>query len=484
MTNIIVNEKEISFNRLEKEIYTAACKMACSVLSNILEVMDKKLAQERDKSKYRHKGQRKTTIKTLMGEVTFRRTVYKHIDDEGRKTFVYLLDQQLGFDTIGLISTNLAEKVVENASISSFRNTAKNITELTGQSISHGGVWNVVQALGEKVKADEDKQVKAAEKNQLSGPKEVAILFEEADGVYINIQGKDRPKSGKKLEMKVAVAYEGWKEVSKNRFELVNKIACAGFEDASTFYKKKEAMIAREYNIDEIRMRILNGDGASWIQHGMDDTVYYQLDPFHKHKAILRNVRNEEQRKTIIELLGENKIEDTLAYIDALANSVEDEKEEKKLRDLYLYFNGNSHGLMPYQARGLDIPAPPEGLVYRNLGTMEHHICDIIAQRMKHRKASWSIKGAENLGKLLAVKVSGKLHEVIEKFSKIVLPEDKTCEIIEILSAAKAPKKEGKGKHGNIHKGQIPFTNCAVTNGRKAIRSMFDMKDFCDLIYR
>jgi hypothetical protein len=201
-------------------------------------------------------------------------------------------------------------------------------------------------------------------------------------------------------------------------------------------------------------------------------------------KAILLNVRDKEQRKTIVALLGENKIEDTLAYIDALANSVEDEKTEKKLRDLYIFFNENRHGLMPYQARGLDIPAPPEGLVYRNLGTMEHHICDIIAQRMKHRKASWSIKGAGNLGKLLAAKVSGKLYEVIEKFSKIVLPEDKTCEIIEILSAAKAPKKEGKGKDGNIHKEQIPFTNCAVTNGRKAIRSMFGMKDFCDLIYR
>ncbi|MDK2799708.1 MAG: hypothetical protein PWQ70_1327 [Clostridiales bacterium] len=52
--------------------------------------------------------------------------------------------------------------------------------------------------------------------------------------------------------MKVAVAYEGWKEVSKNRFELVNKIACAGFEEASVFYKKKEAMIAEKFNVDEI----------------------------------------------------------------------------------------------------------------------------------------------------------------------------------------------------------------------------------------
>jgi hypothetical protein len=99
---------------------------------------------------------------------------------------------------------------------------------------------------------------------------------------------------------------------------------------------------------------------------------------------------------------------------------------------------------MPYQARGLDIPALPEGLVYRNLGIMEHHICDIIIQRMKHRKASWSIKGAENLGKLLATKASKQLYEVIKKFSKITQPEDKTNEIIQILSAAKTPRKDGK----------------------------------------
>ena len=103
---------------------------------------------------------------------------------------------------------------------------------------------------------------------------------------------------------------------------------------------------------------------------------------------------------------------------------------------------------------------------------------------MKHRKASWSIDGASNLGKLLAAKASRRLNEVVEKYSKIVLPEEKTIEIIQILSASKTPKKDGKGKDGKIHKGQRPFTNYPVTNGRKAIRSMFDMRNFTDLVYR
>lgn len=163
---------------------------------------------------------------------------------------------------------------------------------------------------------------------------------------------------------------------------------------------------------------------------------------------------------------------------------MEEEKTEQKLRELHRYFSENKSGLTPYQARGLDIPAPPDGIEYHNLGTIEHHVCDVIAQMMKHRKASWSIKGGGNLAKLLAAKAGKELNEVIEKLSRIVLPEDKVEEIIEVLSAPKAPKKDGKGNNGNVHKGHIPLTDCAMTGGRKALLGMFEMQGFCDLTYR
>ena len=70
--------------------------------------------------------------------------------------------------------------------------------------------------LRRKNKRKKEKQVEILENNQTIGQKQVSLLFEEADGIYINIQGKDRPKSGKKLEMKVAVVYEGWREVGKD----------------------------------------------------------------------------------------------------------------------------------------------------------------------------------------------------------------------------------------------------------------------------
>lgn len=484
MNKTILSEKGLDFNSLEKEIYSIGCQMAREMLQSILETLDAELSNERDKSKYRNKGKRQTTIKTLMGEVPLSRTVYKTKDDDGNKAFLYLLDEYMGMDTIGLVSTNLAEKIVQNAIISSYRNTSKNISELTGQRISHSGVWNVVQALGTKLKEEEDHLAKLAENNRLCGETEVPVLFEEADGVYINIQGKDRPDSGNKLEMKVAVTYEGWKEASAGRYELVNKNAYAAIENISEFRKKKEALIAKEYNVDEIQMRILNGDGAAWIKQGVGPDVHYQLDPFHKYKAITRNVSDKRKRDIIFNLVRNNEIDAALKYILNLIDIEKEGKELKKLKILYSYFSENREGLIPYQCRGLDIPEPPEGIAYRNLGTMEHHICDIIAQRMKHRKASWSIEGASNLGKLLAAKASNRLNETIERHSKICLSEDKTFEIIEALSASKVSLKDGKGKDGNIHKGQLPFTNYPVSNGRNAIRGMFNIKSYSDLIYR
>ncbi len=70
MINNILDEMGLSFNRLEKEIYDYGCQVAREILKNALKDIDKRLAEERDKSEYRHKGTRDTSIKTLMGYVT------------------------------------------------------------------------------------------------------------------------------------------------------------------------------------------------------------------------------------------------------------------------------------------------------------------------------------------------------------------------------------------------------------------------------
>jgi hypothetical protein len=484
MIENILSEKGLDFNNLEKEIFKIGCEFAVGIMAQILTGMDSHLEDARDRTKYRHKGTRGTTMKTLMGEVPYDRTVYETVLESGEKAYVYLLDEALNLSTFGKVTSNLAGRIAECASVCSYRETAANVSSMTGQSISHGGVWNVIQELGEKLSEIEKSDAQLAKSSVGRGDVNTQILFEEADGVWINMQGKDRPKKGRKCEMKMATAYDGWELIGKERYALRNKVMVCGFEESKEFQKKKEGAIASVYNTDEITIRILNGDGGGWIKGGLvDPDVHFQLDPFHKNREITRKVKDKNQRETVRKLLTEKRIEELLLYLKGISELANEEADRKKLAELHEYFSNNKEGLIPYQERGLKLPTPPAGVEYRNLGTMEHQVCDGAAKRMKHQKASWSKDGAENLGRLLCKKVCGNLYETVSTLAKTVLPERYTEIIEEVLSAAKAPAKDGKGYLYPV-RGNDPFTNTFVTNGRKAILGMLSDRSSSDLIYR
>ena len=65
----------------------------------------------------------------------------------------------------------------------SYCNCAEKLSQTTGLSISHAAVWNVIQALGDKLVNDEKELVETGKKEDLrGGSREVPVLFEEARG--------------------------------------------------------------------------------------------------------------------------------------------------------------------------------------------------------------------------------------------------------------------------------------------------------------
>ena len=443
----MIAENGVTFKELEKNIYKWICQIGQEFTKEFLERYDQMLMKERDKSRYRHKGLRQTTVKTVYGEVTYSRVIYEVIEDDGTKHFVYLLDETLELENIGLISTNMAELLVKGITEQSYRACAAQISETTGQTISAMGVWNVIQALGAKVCEEEKELTQAHQQGKVHGEKEVPVLFEEADGVYIKLQGKDRRKKGQdKAEMKIGIAYDGWKRIGKDRYELANKVIVAGFAHAKEFHEYREAAIAEIFNLDEVSQRILNADGASWIKKVKDKSTCFQLDPYHRNKVIKEKIHDKQAQKDILDLLQEEKIEEVFHYLELYKNSLSEDAEIEDAEELTGYYENNREGLLPYQSQGLELPENPEGLEYRNMGTMENHVWSVIAKRMKHNHTSWSKRGGNHLAKILAKKCSGKLYEVTEKLKRPIFEEEKVEELYgEILMSAKAPKKDGKG---------------------------------------
>lgn len=472
----IVKEKLVSFKTLEQKVFRYVCELAQEITRIMLENYDTELAEGRDKSQYRDKGKRTTTIKTVYGEVAYARRVYQTKLEDGGKAFVYLLDEAMQMDKIGLISTNLAEKIAMTVTESPYRVTADIISETCGQSISHGGAWNLIQRLGERINEEEDYAVKQMEAGQAVGKAEIPVLFEEMDGVWLAMQDKAHKKM-KKQEMKVFTMYERWDAQSRES-RLVNKAMLAGMEKSSEFHRKREALIEKKYNADEIRQRVLNGDGGSWIKEPYDSEVIFQLDRFHIYQEIKRKLKEKEAQKEVTELFEAGKMEEMLEYIRIYADSVDSndrtDKRSSNAKKLYEYLSNNKEGLLPYQERGIKIPEAKPGIVYKNMGVQENQNCTTITLRMKHRRMRWSENGANNMAKALYRKENRELADTIERYTDGLVFTMQMQEIVQTLSAAKAPKKDGKGNiYVDVITHHMPLLDAMRTASRKAFTSAF-----------
>lgn len=484
--NTIVEKDCLTFKDIEKEIFKYVCQIAVDLTKEFLTEYDKKLMKERDTSKYRHKGYKDDHVRCVYGDVAYERVVYETYSEDGKKEFVFLLDETLRMDTVGKMSLNLVESIVSATSKMSFRDAAEEINRNTEAAITFQSAWNVVQKFGEKLEEEEAALIRDYEKGAIEGGKEVLVLFEEADGIFLHLQGKDRPKHMSGREIKVSTCYEGWNEQG----ELVGKIMSAGFEDGRTFQKLREAAIKTKYNTEEVMLRVLNGDGAGWVKNCEDPDTVFQLDRFHIYQKILKCIRDKEMQNWLRNLYDSCKINELLEaiqiYADSMATGDEKDKGEKKALELYEYLEENKAYLLSYQDReGIEIPRAPEGLVYKNLGTQENQNCSNITLRMKNNKSSWSIAGGGHMAKILVRFANKSIWNDIFHYKDAVIESDREPIILKILSAAKAPKADGKGnKTGNVMTGHILYREAEMTFSRKAFLKIFDNKEFTQLVYR
>ncbi len=391
--------------------------------------------------------------------------------------YIYLLDQAMQMEKIGLISTNLAQKIALTVTESPYRVSADVISGTCGQIISHGGVWNLIQQLGERISKEEEYAVQQMEAEQTEGKKAVGILFEEMDGVWLRMQDS-RHKKAPKQEMKVFTMYEGWEADSPKRSRLVNKTMLAGMEKSGLFHQKREALIEKIYDTDEIGQRILNGDGGSWIKEPYDPETIYQLDRLHIYKEIKKKIRDGAAQEQIREMLEKKKVDEMLEYILIYADSIESEdvkdKWSEKARELYRYLQNNKEGLLPYQERGIELPEAGEGIIYKNMGVQENQNCTAITLRMKHRRMRWSESGANNMAKALYRKENRELIDTIERYTDGLVFSMQMEEIVKTLSASKAPKKDGKGNpYVEAITHHMPLLDAMRTASRKAFARAF-----------
>lgn len=468
----IVTEDEVKFNDLEKKIFKFVCNFGCLILKLILESYDRKIMKARDKKKYRHKGLRKSTIKTVMGEVEYQRAMYE-MEESGIKKTIYLLDEKLHINANGKVSENLIEKVVEIVPITdAYRKAETVIKETTNATLSFEWIRKLTIDVGDKISRKEKEERKALSKGQLiAGLKQVTALFEEADGLWINLQGRDRkerldkqkekckkenkefnPKQKVKTELKLHVMYEGWKKDDK-RHPLVNKQCIAGIMKPKEIKELRDARVFEQYDVDSIKLRVTNGDGAKWTKGITAKGGIYQKDQFHIMQEIVRDVPKEYQN-IIKELINTKQYEKIQRAIDGLKYELGGEYEAiKRLNKLQSYL---SSGLERYQDL-VEVPEAPEGIEYRNMGTQESQIFRKLKKRFCSGRKAFSEHGANALAKVCVLSEKFSLEDIetpipidtsVEDWIKEIEENVKKNKILkDSFLATETPPKESIGAH-------------------------------------
>lgn len=443
-------DKIENFDSLIATVRETVLELGRELVENTLNEWDKEISERRDKKRYRNKGKRKSCVKTWLGEIEYERNVYVDRADPEHERCVYLLDEEKEINRIGCVATDICEMAAKSVVEGTYRGAAKEITEMTGLRISAQGVWDIIQEIGEAQRKRIERYALQAEQNQGVGAIESKILYEENDGIWLNLQGRSREEYGPAKEMKVGIAYDGvrWAigKNKKKRRMLNNKLAYAAFEGAAAFKRNKEGLVGSRFNVDEIELRVINGDGAQWIQKRPDVACISVLDKYHRNKKLTECVSDKETAKDIRDMLYQGKIDDVMTYLEAMIHSVEDQIKEAKLKELYLYYKNNQDALIDYYDRGIEIPPTREpGVIHHaRLGSMESNVFTLIGNRMKGRRANWSINGANHLASILCAYHTTGMGSLFGR--REILPQQKEgTNVNRQLSAAMVQKKVGHG---------------------------------------
>jgi len=449
--NIEISNKKIkNFGDLEREIFDIALDMGRQLMQQTLEMLDDELLAERDVARYRNKGFQQTCIKTKLGAVEYKRRVYVDNAVPESARCVHLLDEALDMNKVGLVSAEMCQIAATAVCETSYRGAAELISETTGLNISAQGVWDIVQRLGESQVSLVQRHAELAQLHKGTGALVTKLLYEEDDGIWLKLQGKSRKEHGPSKEMKVGIAYDGvqWAETkSGKRRALDNKVAYASFENARTFRKNKEGLVASRFDVDEIELRVCNGDGANWIRRKNSDRYIDVLDKFHRNKKITECVRDPEFAALLRGLLYSKDIDLLLECLEAQINSLSEASEIEKLKELQTYYRENRDSLLSYYDRDIMIPETRKpGIIHHaSLGSMESNVFTLIGNRMKGRRACWSEKGANNLAVLLCQRHTVGFESLFATLPSLPQKEPEFVDTLPLYGASKIPKIEGKG---------------------------------------
>jgi len=362
----------------EKEISLCVNETICQLLTAYYEQVDAAIYEDKASRKAAgltvvRRGDERTVL-SRFGEIKYRRTYYR---DNKTSGYSYQVDEIMAIEKCQRISTALGLDLAKAAEDSSY---AKSSRQVTGGKVSRQTVMKTIR---------ESKPVEEV----IEEKRKVSVLHVDADEDHVTMVG------GKKSIVPLISVYEGIERNGK-RGKCKNVFHVSEYGKCNDeLWEQVLSEIERRYDMEDTKI-YLHGDGASWIEKGLEwlPNSRFVLDKYHKNKSIKemtaglgRDIRGGCE-KVIRQALDSGDKESLILLSRGLL--AENPQRSEKIA-----------GAASYLTRHIDgIRICIDDVEANNGGCTEPHVSHVLSARLSSRPMKWSKETLINLAPMLAAR--------------------------------------------------------------------------------
>ena len=353
------------------------------------------------------------TVRTLFGELTYKRAYYRC---RRCRASCFPIDQLLQ-QSEREISPALERNLALLSAHLSFAESERVLKQIAGVEVSARQIENVAESIGseaEQKQQKEDQQAAFCGLESRSGPlqPEERIFIIEMDGVQLGFQ------AGGWQEVKCAVIYELSQrvEINEGRWELIDKHKCVLRGDVGAFRRRVWALCLRA-GIRETDRIVVIGDGAEWIDQSVElmfEGATRILDFYHASErvwtvAFARWGEGSEQAirwaEEKLSQMKEGKIKEVIESINRLRMKGEEGERIRRVAVNYLKARREQMKYDEYKKLRLPIGS----------GAVESTCKQMVTARCKQAGMRWSEEGADAILALRSYVLNDRFDELCPK---------------------------------------------------------------------
>lgn len=373
-------EGGIDYRSFEGQLKKKLDKLGCELLQTILEALDQKLRVNEDR-KQAWRVVRKNDPKEILtpfGSLVYQRSYFRHKDS---KRYAYLVDEKVGITPHARVGVSLKGELLEACTGVSYEGATAQLSRYNGElKVSRQTVAASVQGF----------QVKAA--LAVEQKRRVPVLYLEADEDHVKI--RDR----KGAQARLIYLHEGFGEEPRRHLKNVRYFTTVS-KDPEQFWMEVCDYIDSYYELESLEAIYLSGDGGGWIRAGQEyiPGVTFILDKFHLARYILSATAHvPELRRLIYQGVRALNKQAVLGHLFEALRRAEGHSRQKRIIDTLRYIENNWDGI-------------EAAVKNSHVGcSAEAHVSHILAARLSSRPMAWSLKGADRMAAMRAVKANGE----------------------------------------------------------------------------